>query len=318
VLSSYLKLAKLAFFRPIYDQIKPPTLSLLGCVFLPLVARTPWILPLVSNSGQIRYRQCNQVFLSAMSAWVRSLFNGKQPEVAADNSPTAMPPSEDTADLGEDQIAAVEETSSVVVAVQSDDANCQVLEAVDNQKHYSDVNSDQDDNLNDLSSPDTLSEFMVEGNHFSSSEEIAEACRSFAKSRGFTVAFNTHPFLKQYPHPILGSEGKAIQRVKLYCNFKDPDFKKQNKGVRSTCCWFVQFSFDRQSLDYCISKMRLEHNHDIINPGVRIADGLQQITLDSGFNESERSMVYTLARYNLPLFKVQKNSNDFRADLLSF
>jgi hypothetical protein len=52
----------------------------------------------------------------------------------------------------------------VVVAVQSDDANCPVLEAVDNQIHDSDVNSDLDNNLNDVRSPCTLNEFMVEGN----------------------------------------------------------------------------------------------------------------------------------------------------------
>jgi hypothetical protein len=44
-----------------------------------------------------------------MSAWVRPLFSRKQPEVAADDNSTAMPATEDTAEIGEDQIAAVEQ-----------------------------------------------------------------------------------------------------------------------------------------------------------------------------------------------------------------
>ena len=146
--------------------------------------------------------------------------------------------------------------------------------------------------------------FMVVGTHYSSCEEISQECRSYAKAKGFAIATNPHAFSKEYPHPILGSDSVAIQRCKMYCSFKDPVIKKQNKGVRTTCTWFVQYSFDRAALDYCITKVCLEHNHQLEPTNPVVAGRLIHVKLAKELLEPERLMILQFSRYNLPLFKV--------------
>ena len=121
------------------------------------------------------------------------------------------------------------------------------------------------------------------------------------------VAANTHPFPSERPHPILGSDSKAIHRGKIYCNYKDAVVKKENNSARTTCSWFVRFSFDRCTNDYFIVEVSLDHNHSIKYPMTAVPGGLYQITLDSGLLESELLMIHSLARYNLPSFKVLKS-----------
>jgi len=146
--------------------------------------------------------------------------------------------------------------------------------------------------------------FMVVGTHYSSCEEISQECRSYAKAKGFAIATNPHAFSKEYPHPVLGSDSAAIQRCKMYCSFKDPVIKKQNKRVRTTCTWFVQYSFDRAALDYYITKVCLEHNHQLEPTNPVVAGRLIHVKLAKELLEPERLMILQFSRYNLPLFKV--------------
>ena len=146
--------------------------------------------------------------------------------------------------------------------------------------------------------------FMVVGTHYSSCEEISQECRSYAKAKGFAIATNPHSFSKEYPHPVLGSDSAAIQRCKMYCSFKDPVIKKQNKRVRTTCTWFVQYSFDRAALDYYITKVCLEHNHQLEPTNPVVAGRLIHVKLAKELLEPERLMILQFSRYNLPLFKV--------------
>jgi hypothetical protein len=146
-------------------------------------------------------------------------------------------------------------------------------------------------------------EFVI-GKHYATNDDLIKEVREFARSNGFSVAANTHPFSAQNPHPVLGPDVAKTHRGRVYCNYKDPAVKKEIKGVRTTCQWFVQFGFDRETIDHYIVKTCFEHNHDIIKPGVISNGGLKQITLDADLLDGERMMIHTLARYSLPLFKV--------------
>jgi hypothetical protein len=140
--------------------------------------------------------------------------------------------------------------------------------------------------------------------HYASPDLLLETARQFAKSCGFTIACNSHPFSKLKPHPIHGADSKIWQRAKAYCNHKDPIIKVKNKGLKSTCTWFVTFTFDRSVMDYVITRNCIEHNHDLKSGDITLTGGLVEVTLAAHLEVQEVDMVHQLARYNLQLFKV--------------
>jgi hypothetical protein len=268
-----------------------------------------------------------------MSAWVWSLLSGKpagptesEPSSAFATDDIPDPPLPDrTAVVQTEPSAALADQSEKVISGDShenlfviapdawmldfldDDLSVNLPNAPESDLVEEYQNGEENECLQQLgeesSAIDNL-RFITAGTHFGTWENLSEQCRCFAKSQGFTIALNSHPFPKLHPHPLLGADSKAIQRGKLYCSFKDAGCKTEQRIIRSTCTWFVQFTFDRNSLDYYITKSCLEHNHEIQSTKEVVAGGLLLVNLSSELLESERSMINQLSRYNLPTFKV--------------
>ena len=140
--------------------------------------------------------------------------------------------------------------------------------------------------------------------HYASVDLIVETARKYAKSCGFVIACNSHPFSKLKPYSIHGVDSKIWQRAKAYCNYKDPLIKAEKKGLKSTCTWFVGFTFDRSAMDYVITRNCMEHNHQLESNVITLTGGLVEVSLAANLEAKELDMIHQLARYNLPLFKV--------------
>ena len=142
---------------------------------------------------------------------------------------------------------------------------------------------------------------LIDSNHrFPDVNVWMDAVRRWGIGEGFRICFNTYHFTKTHPHPTLE---RAVQRGYAYCSFKTPE-TKSNTSIKTTCTWRVEFTFDRQSVDYyvrqnCCSK----HNHVVQNPHYS-AGGLQEISLESYLSAEECSKIASFARYNIELFKV--------------
>ena len=141
------------------------------------------------------------------------------------------------------------------------------------------------------------------GSRVACAKSLLDAARRFARSNGFIVACNPHFFTNSHPHPVHGVGSKIWQRGRIYCTFKDGS-NKSSQTVKTTCTWYIAFTFDRDKTDYFIKQSSLEHNHDL-NVQLSTKPGeLQEITLDANLEDGEREMIHSLARYALPLFKV--------------
>ena len=97
--------------------------------------------------------------------------------------------------------------------------------------------------------------FVDIGSRFLSPEALLQKCREFASSTGYVVDTNGHQFPPSKPHPVYGL-GKMWQRGKIYCTYKEHNQHILKSGpytgkvIRTTCTWFVKFTFDRSSVDY--------------------------------------------------------------------
>jgi hypothetical protein len=92
--------------------------------------------------------------------------------------------------------------------------------------------------------------FIAVGSRFVSPEVLLQKCREVAASTGFIVATNGHQFPLSKPHPVHGP-GKIWQRGKIYCTDKAHNSKtgpSTGKVIRTTCTWFVKFTFDRANV----------------------------------------------------------------------
>ncbi|MEN9638166.1 MAG: hypothetical protein RLZZ262_34, partial [Bacteroidota bacterium] len=114
-------------------------------------------------------------------------------------------------------------------------------------------------------------------------------------------------------HPIHGLDNKIWHRGRIYCNYKDPVIWQSNKNLKTTCTWNLQFTFDRNKLDYFIKECCLDHNHVVIN-STSTAEGLREITLMADMDQKEKDTILSLARYSLPLFKV--SIFEFQSDFI--
>ena len=170
---------------------------------------------------------------------------------------------------------------------QCDEISQQALIAAAKIRESPDQDSKQQ-NSNLLSSLFSTPEPIYTGMHFQTYAQVMEECRKFALFNRFIVTANTHPFPNHNPLPIFGENSKPIQRGKIYCNFRDPVVKKETKVVRTTCSWFVSFSYDRGRNDYFIAALRIKHNHQTKIIKARISGGLDQINLATELVESER------------------------------
>ena len=241
--------------------------------------------------------------LAAMSSWVRSLLGLNDPQHSSrrteagdskdrcSHSDNNCPQLNDwdndpgNTDKGDDEQPVDDQLDSTAIEDFSDDCN-----------HQSEVPS------NDMSTDDNP---LNIGWRFTSPNLFLLKCREYAKRNGFTVASNFHQFQPANPHPNQGS-GKLWQRGKIYCNHKgagNPN-NSGHKNIKSTCTWFVKFTFDRACVTYVVTNTCLEHNHLIDEINVTGDGGVVNISLDVDLREEERSAISEFAKYHLPLFKV--------------
>lgn len=150
------------------------------------------------------------------------------------------------------------------------------------------------------SSPDSV-QFSL-GARYPTAESIHQKALEISHLEGFKSSTSPHCFPKSNPHPSFPDDTKLIQRGRVYCNHKDSSSKKI-RSCKTTCTWSISYTFDRQSLDYYITKLCLDHNHSIDDPNIK-AGMLKHIHLESQLLPTEMSELFSLSKYSMPFYKV--------------
>ncbi|CAK4773249.1 hypothetical protein LEN26_001287 [Aphanomyces euteiches] len=100
------------------------------------------------------------------------------------------------------------------------------------------------------------------GFHFQDIDYFVYKVQKYAQDHGFVVCKDGKFFSWRNPHPVHPDNYKLLQRTTIYCNNKDPENKRSQRFMRS-CPWKVRVLYDRGTLDYMVTEVSLEHNHDL-------------------------------------------------------
>ncbi|ETV81636.1 hypothetical protein H257_05266 [Aphanomyces astaci] len=119
----------------------------------------------------------------------------------------------------------------------------------------------------DMTGPPLDIETIEAGFHFQDIDYFMYKVQRYAQEKGFIASKDGKFFSWRNPHPVHPENYKLLQRTTIYCSNKDPNVgTKPPPRFARACPWKIRILYDRGTLDYMVTDISLEHNHDIGDP----------------------------------------------------